>query len=110
FCGYKAQCLASLGRLDDALGVMETAFTLVERTGERLWDADLHRIRGDLLAARGDGDAAVASYMEAIAIAQRQGALTFERRAAEGLARVRPGAEARLLSGPAQFPERIIVQ
>lgn len=59
------------------------------RTGQPSWDADLHRLDGDLLLATGGpADEAAARYHRALAIAREQGARSFELRAATSLARL----------------------
>ena len=59
------------------------------QTGQPLFDADLHRLDGDLLLATGGtADEAAARYHRALAIAREQGARSFELRAATSLARL----------------------
>jgi len=74
---------AGLRRLDDALAAME-------RTEERLYEAEMHRIRGEILLKRDPADttAAEQSLQAAIAIAQSQKARSFELRAALSLAKL----------------------
>jgi class 3 adenylate cyclase len=77
----------------------------METTGERFWEADYHRLCAE--AALGDPELldreeeAERAYRTAIEVARRQGAPSFELRAALGLARLRVagerGAEARAL-------------
>ena len=57
-------------------------------TNERFHEAELHRVRGDLLNAIGDQVAAEQSYQQAIAVAKRKSAKMFELRAANKLARL----------------------
>lgn len=58
-----------------------------ERTGERWSEAELHRYRGMLLEQSGKPLAlAQACYRQAIAVAQRQGAVAWELRATMNLA------------------------
>jgi class 3 adenylate cyclase/predicted ATPase len=56
-------------------------------SADRSGEADLHRMRGELLAMIGERAAAEASFREAIAVARRQGTKLWELRAATGLAR-----------------------
>ena len=60
----------------------------MEKTDERFSEAELHRVRGELLAATGDQAAAEQSYEKALAVAKRQSARIFELRAAMSLARL----------------------
>ena len=72
-----------------------------------VWEAELHRLRGELLLCRSAGSPAEAeaSYNQAIAVARRQQAKSLELRAATSLARLWQGqrkhAEARELLEPA---------
>ena len=74
---------AGLRRLDDALA--ESA-----RTEERWYDAQMHRIRGEILLKRDPVNTAAAeqSLQAAITIAQSQKARSFELRAALSLAKL----------------------
>jgi len=58
----------------------------LERTGIRVLDAEVCRVRGALLASDGDCAAAEAEFIKAIHIARRQGAKHWEMRAAVSLA------------------------
>jgi predicted ATPase len=51
-------------------------------------EAELHRLRGNLLNATGDRSAAEQSYHQALAIAKRQSAKTWELLSAMSLARL----------------------
>jgi predicted ATPase len=74
---------AGLWRLDDALAESE-------RIEERWYEAEMHRIRGEILLKRDPADTAAAeqSLQAAIAIAQSQKARSFELRAALSLAKL----------------------
>ena len=57
--------------------------------GQHYFDADLHRLDGDLFLGNGGAaDEAAARYHRALAIARAQGARSFELRAATSLARL----------------------
>jgi len=65
----------------------------MNRHRERFWEAELHRLQGELLqqAARGTSHAALtpeACFGQALAIARRQQAKAWELRAATSLARL----------------------
>ena len=62
-----------MGRIGEGLAI-------AEKTGERYTDSFLHRLRGDVLLKRDPADPAPAedAYRTAIAIAQQQGARSFE--------------------------------
>jgi predicted ATPase len=75
------------------------------RQVQPLFDADLHRLDGDLLRATGGPAAeAAARYHRALAIAREQGTRSFELRAATSVARLwrdqGKRAEARALLAP----------
>ena len=42
------------GHLSEALQTLAEALTVVEHTGERRWEAELHRLQGEFLLARQD--------------------------------------------------------
>ncbi|MFQ5694899.1 MAG: AAA family ATPase, partial [Terriglobia bacterium] len=81
-------CLAS-GMVGEALHASDKAFALVERTGERWWEAELHRLRGRCLTkASGHAEEAETCYRNALRIAREQGAKSLELRAATSLSRL----------------------
>ena len=86
--------------------VLAEVFTTLEASGERWYEAELHRLKGELLwqhAGTQPGEAE-ASFQQALAIARRQQAKALELRAAMSLARLwqRQGkrAEAHALLAP----------
>ncbi|MGH9263746.1 MAG: BTAD domain-containing putative transcriptional regulator [Acidimicrobiales bacterium] len=78
------------GRGDAALQAVEDALAEVEATGERLYEANLLRMRGELLAEYRPGAVAEAQrcLSRAVALATAQGARPFRQRAELALARV----------------------
>jgi predicted RNA polymerase sigma factor len=72
----------------EGLHYLDEAWQIIEAIEERLDQAELHRMRGELLMQTGARGAAEASLGEAIALAQRQSAKLYELRAATGLARL----------------------
>jgi class 3 adenylate cyclase/predicted ATPase len=99
-----ASAKADLGRPAEAFELLKDALALTEVSGERWWQADLHRLRGGLLVARGQCDEGEACYRSAIEVSSRQRARTLELRAATSLARLwndrGRNAEARDLLAP----------
>jgi predicted ATPase len=83
-----AKAYATLGRSVDGLDCVTEAAEMIERTGERVGEAELHRLRGDLLHAIGNLAGAEHSYRQAIAVAEHQSAKFFELRASTCLARL----------------------
>jgi class 3 adenylate cyclase/tetratricopeptide (TPR) repeat protein len=99
-----AETHARLGRPAEGLNFLSEAAHIMETGDERCNEAGLHQLRGDLLQATGNSEAAEQSYHQAIAIAKRQSAKVFELRTATSLARLwrdqGKGAEARGLLAP----------
>ena len=78
----KAEALHLADRTSEALEAISEAEAVVERSGERWWCAELHRLRAVFLAAMGAEDAQiVASFCEAIRIAREQKSVSLEKRA-----------------------------
>ena len=83
-----AEIHARLGDLAEALRLVERAQGQVRRTGEDLWQADVHRAEGELRQLAGaPGPDVEACFFAALAVARRQEAKSFELRAATSLAR-----------------------
>jgi hypothetical protein len=69
-------------RVSEALEAITEAEGAVERSEERWWWAELHRLRGVFLAAMGAEETKIkASFCEAIRIAREQKSVSLERRA-----------------------------
>jgi predicted ATPase len=73
---------------DEGLGHLADAERLIAATEARFADAELHRVRGELLRAGDEIAAAERSFSQAIDIAQQQSAKFWELRAAISLARL----------------------
>jgi adenylate cyclase len=83
-----AEALLAAGRIGPGLQVVKDAEDTVERTGERNYEADLHRVHGELLVAAGRVSEAEASIRRAITVARAQGAKAFEGLATSSLERI----------------------
>jgi predicted ATPase len=72
------------------LATLDEQLAAVEQTGQRWFDAEMHRVRGELLLKlrRPDIAAAEAAFMSAIEIARNQQTRMFELRAALSLAKL----------------------
>jgi predicted ATPase len=70
--------------------VIGQAVDIVNQSGERWWEAELHRLHGELIRARGRQDLADAErcFQRALEIAGTQSARSLELRAAISLARL----------------------
>jgi predicted ATPase len=92
-----AQSQGRFARYSEAFIAVDEALTLIEQTGERLFEAEVHRIKGELLLAQNLSPAAEAedSFRTAINIAIRQNAKSWELRATVSLARLLCGTKRR---------------
>ena len=89
FLPQLAEAHGKVGQADAGLAVLDEALSIVERGGEHTWDADLYRVKGDLMLMQGAAaSAAEACFHEALAIARQQGAKSWELRAATSLSRL----------------------
>jgi predicted ATPase len=87
--GLMAELYTRSGSPTEALAVLTEALTIVDRTQERWFEAELHRLRAEaLLAASINAAAAEASLRRAVAVAQQQDVKFWELRAALDLARL----------------------
>jgi adenylate cyclase len=77
-------------QVEKGLHLVDEAFTDMQQTGERYWEAELHRLKGELLLvhATAPHTAAEASLHQALEIARRQQTKSLELRAATSLARL----------------------
>ena len=78
------------GNVDDARRALKDAKTLVEQTDERMWEAELNRLTGDVLLMLGEEppESVQSEYEQAIEIARGAGAKSLELRASTSLARL----------------------
>jgi predicted ATPase len=84
-----AQAYGQVGKIEEAVDLLDEALRLVEENGERCWEAELHRLQGELLLLRGEKQANVeACFQRAIDVARRQHARSWELRSATSLARL----------------------
>jgi len=88
--GLLAEAESRSGHHAEALRLLDDAVSQVARTGERMYEAELHRLRGQALLAaapRRTSEARTA-LQAALDIARQQGAELIVRRAAEDLRRL----------------------
>jgi predicted ATPase len=85
-----AQSYGRIGRCDEALAMLDYDLAAIERTGERLDEAEMRRIRGELLMVGGESAApeAESSFRQAIALARVREARWWELRSTVSLARL----------------------
>src|SRR5215469_13699146 len=85
-----AETCGKNGRAEEGLDLVAKGLATAEETGLRQAEAELHRIKGELLMVKDPGNAAEAERClhTAIDVARRQGAGLFELRATVSLARL----------------------
>jgi predicted ATPase len=90
YLGLLAELQIESGELDGALQSLESAKEQIERTHEKWWEADLHRLTGEALLARGPGsrEDAETHFRQAFDLARAAGAKSLQLRAAIRLARL----------------------
>jgi len=99
FLAVLAEGYRQAGATDEGLQVLAEALAAVQQTGEHVWEAELHRLQGELMLQtrrqppepRGDlahVAEAEACLHQALAVARRQQARALELRAATSLARL----------------------
>src|SRR5262249_223118 len=115
FLAVLAEGYGKVGAADEGLQVLAEALAAVQKTRERGWEAELHRLKGELMLQAGhrapepEGGLAHAAegeagFHRALDICGQEGAKSLELRAATGLSRLwqQQGkqAEARELLAP----------
>ena len=88
YLGLLAEHYGKIGRTERGLTLVAEALAAVERTGERWYEAELFRCRGELLLSRDDAVEAEAAFQRALGIARYQAAKAIELRVATSLARL----------------------
>ena len=85
-----AEAYGQAGQVDEGLQVLAEALAYIEQAGERWWEAELHRLKGELLLLQSSDNhtAAASCFEQALALARRQQAKSWELRAATSLARL----------------------
>ena len=81
---------AEAGQLETGLEILRELIGWAEQTGQHWLDAELHRVRGELLLRRDPPNVSAAedAFNRALEIARSQQTKTFELRSALGLARI----------------------
>jgi predicted ATPase len=90
FLALLAEAHAAAGQAKAGLGVLAEALALVDHTAERYHEAEVYRLKGELLRRQAVPDApqAEACFEQALAVARRQQAKAWELRAALSLSRL----------------------
>jgi predicted ATPase/DNA-binding SARP family transcriptional activator len=79
---YLSEAYVRMGEVEQGLSSWAEAFELMERTGERRWEAELYRMKSTLQLMEGCDEEAEISLKKALDVARRQHARLFELRAA----------------------------
>ena len=90
YLGLLAEVCGMAGELHEGLAALDEAFAVSTQTGQIGFDAELHRLRGELMRKLPNADLAKcdACFHKALVIARQQGAYGYELRAATSLARL----------------------
>jgi predicted ATPase len=92
YLGLLSKAHRSANGASTALSLLEDALDIVARTGERWFEAELHRLRGEALLKSFEPDhtedSAEASFQHALEIASRQGGQLWALRAGNSIARL----------------------
>jgi tetratricopeptide (TPR) repeat protein len=85
-----AEASAETGQLESGLEILRELIVWAKQTGQHWLDAELHRVRGELLLRRDPSNVSAAedAFNRALEIARSQQTKTFELRGALGLARL----------------------
>jgi predicted ATPase len=93
--GSLAEAYGMAGDIEKGLEFMSQALAEVERGGERYYEAELYRLKGELLLREAEGNGrsllekeAEACFQQSLAVACRQMAKSFELRTAVSLGRL----------------------
>jgi predicted ATPase len=85
-----AQLYGKTGQTETALAVLKRALARAQESGEHWYEAELHRISGELLLSQGSHleEPAAACFHEALRVSRKQTAKSLELRAAMSLGRL----------------------
>jgi tetratricopeptide (TPR) repeat protein len=76
------------GRASEGMAAVNEGLALCRSSGVRMLESEIHRLKGELLLIDGKDEAAAQSFRDAIELARRQGAKSWELRATTSLARL----------------------
>jgi predicted ATPase/class 3 adenylate cyclase len=85
-----AEACGEAGRLDEGLSALTEALIIADEHENRQYEAEMHRLKGELLLKQDDSNAAAARscFERAVEIARKQSAKSLELRATMSLARL----------------------
>ena len=90
YLAFLAEGYGKVGQIAEGLSALSEALVHVEATQERAYEAELYRVKGDLVLQQSQENSAEAEtcFRKAIEVAQKQEAKSWELRAATSLARL----------------------
>ena len=89
FLALLAEAYGKVGQAEEGFKVLAEALAVVNSSAERWYEAELYRLKGELLRQNGQTEAEVeACFHQAIDLARRQGAKSLELRAIMSLSRL----------------------
>ena len=102
--------MAFTGKIEEGLATLDDALAQAAISGAKGWDAEIHRLRGELTGRLPYPDPAKAedSFRTALAIAREQGTRGYELRAATSLARLWREQGRRGEARPAHAPLQLV--
>jgi class 3 adenylate cyclase/tetratricopeptide (TPR) repeat protein len=83
-----ANAYLAIGRASDGIAAVDEGLEICRTSGVRMLESEIHRLKGELLLNAGKDEAAAQSFRDAIELARRQGAKSWELRATTSLARL----------------------
>ena len=83
-----AEAAGHAGKIEDGLHLLTEAMTVIEATGQRYLLAEAYRLRGTFLLRQADAVRAETCFRQALSVARRQQARSWELRAAMSLGRL----------------------
>jgi len=89
FQALLAEAYGAMGQPVTGLTALEKGLTLADDTGERFWEGELHRLKGELLLQTvSDAPQVEACFLQALDVSRHQQAKSLELRAAMSLSRL----------------------
>ena len=88
FLSQLAAACGMVGQTHDALALVAEALDAAEKSGECHWEAEIYRLKGELLLNSKGSTEAETCFLHAIDIARRQSAKSVELRAVMSLSRL----------------------
>jgi predicted ATPase len=85
-----SEAYGQVGQPEEGLRVLSEALSTLNSNGERFWEAELYRLKGQLLLQQSPDNQpeAEACFQQALSIAQNQSAKSWELRAATSLTKL----------------------